>query len=71
MWLKSGTDCGTCLNACPFSQGLDLTKINQMKDNHTIMDEMMKEYLDTFGRRVFIKKDLPIVRMGEDDESNN
>jgi epoxyqueuosine reductase QueG len=68
MWLKSGTDCGTCLNACPFSQSIDLSKVEKMKDHPELMDEIMEEYLEKNGRRVFTKKDLKIVRIEESDE---
>jgi ATP-binding cassette subfamily B protein len=26
MWTKTGTDCGICIQSCPFTQGVDLAK---------------------------------------------
>lgn len=67
-WTKMGTDCGTCLQACPFTQGVDINKINQMKDNPEIMDEILKEHEDKYGRRPYIKGDLPIVDLKKGDK---
>lgn len=68
MWVKSGTDCGTCISACPFTQGLDQNKVNQIKSNPEIIDELMNDYIDTHGRRVYTKGDLDIVKLEEKDE---
>jgi epoxyqueuosine reductase QueG len=66
VWLKAGTDCGTCLSACPFSQGLDQDKVNRMKDEPELMDELLQEHYQKHGRRVYIKEDLPIVRLKDE-----
>ena len=67
-WTKMGTDCGTCIQACPFTQGVDLKKVEKMKDNPSIMDEIMAEHFEKYGRRNYTKNDLPIVFI-KDDES--
>lgn len=68
VWTKMGTDCGTCIQACPFTQLIDLDKVNQMKDNEEMMDQIMKEHFDKHGRRNYIKNDLPIVTFKEEDD---
>jgi ferredoxin len=68
VWTKMGTDCGTCIQACPFSQGVRKELADNMKGNTEVMDQIMKEHFDTYGRRNYIKKDLKIVRIGEEDE---
>jgi len=70
MWLKTGTDCGTCISSCPFTQGVDLSKLEKIKEKPEIIDEMMAEHYQKFGRRVFTKEDLDIVKVkknGKDD----
>ncbi len=67
MWLKSGTDCGTCISACPLTQGVDLKKLEKIKDKPSIIDELMDEHYKKHGRRVYQKDDLDIVKI----EDNN
>ena len=66
IWLKAGTDCGTCISTCPFTQGVDMSKLSRIKDDPSVIQEMMQDHLDTFGRRVYNKTELKIVRL--DDE---
>lgn len=66
-WTKMGTDCGTCIQACPMTQGVDLEKLERMKNEPELMDELMEEHYKKHGRREYIKGDLPIVSI-EDDE---
>lgn len=68
MWVKSGTDCGTCISACPFTQGVDLIKLSKIKERPEIIDELMEEHYAKHGRRVFTKKDLDIVKLEKKDE---
>ena len=63
VWTKMGTDCGTCIQACPLSQGVDLSKLEKMKDNPELMDEIMKEHHDKHGRRNYTPEDLKIVKL--------
>lgn len=65
MWLRSGTDCGTCISACPLSQGVDLEKLDKIKEQPELIDEIMEEHYAKHGRRVFSKGDLPIVKLGD------
>ncbi len=71
MWLKGGTDCGTCIQSCPFSQGLDLEKVDKMKDNPVLMQELFDEHLKKYGRRNYIKKPLKIVALKEENDGRN
>lgn len=66
MWIKSGTDCGTCISACPLTQGVDLTKLDKIKEQPELIDEIMSEHYEKHGRRVYQKEDLDIVKIGKD-----
>ncbi len=66
MWTKVGTDCGVCIQSCPFTQGVDLEKAKKMKDNPVLMDEIVKEHLEKHGRRKYTKKKLAIVNLKGD-----
>jgi ferredoxin len=68
LWNNSGTDCGTCIQSCPFTQGVDLFKVNQMKDNPKMMKQIMEEYLEEFGRRNYTKKELSILNLEDKDD---
>lgn len=63
VWTKMGTDCGTCIQACPLTQGVDLKKLEKMKDDPKLMDEIMEEHTEKHGRRNYTKNDLPIVKL--------
>lgn len=52
VWKRVGTDCGVCLAACPFSQGVSEELIKQMKDPR-IREEILAEYKKKHGIRVF------------------
>ena len=66
LWAKAGTDCGVCIQSCPFTQGVDLEKVKKMKNNPEIMDELVKEHLDKHGRRKYIKNELDIIKREDD-----
>lgn len=70
MWLKTGTDCGTCISSCPFTQGIDLKKLEQIKENPDIIDEIMAEHYQIHGRRVYTKHDLDIVKLKDDGKND-
>ncbi|MDC0558968.1 4Fe-4S dicluster domain-containing protein [Candidatus Izimaplasma bacterium] len=67
LWLKAGTDCGTCISSCPFTQKLDLDKVDKMKENPEIMDEILNDFYQKYGRRPYQKGDLDIVKVEEDE----
>ncbi|MCF7925864.1 MAG: 4Fe-4S dicluster domain-containing protein, partial [Candidatus Izimaplasma sp.] len=67
MWVKSGTDCGTCIQSCPFTQGVDQSLVDNMKDNKEMMQQIFDQHLKKYGRRNYIKGDLPIVSLEEED----
>ncbi len=70
MWIKSGTDCGTCISTCPFTQGIDINKLDQIKDNPLVIDDIMKDFVLKHGRRVYQKEELDIVKV-EDKHAKN
>lgn len=66
-WTKMGTDCGTCIQACPLTQGVDLSKLDKMKDNPELMEEIMEEHYEKYGRRNYTPHDLDIVKLDKDE----
>ena len=68
MWIKSGTDCGTCISTCPFTQGLDLSKIEKIKEEPELIDEIINEFKEKYGRRVYQKEELDIVKVKKDEK---
>lgn len=71
MWIKSGTDCGTCISTCPFTQGIDLEKLEMIKEDPSIIDEIIDEFISKHGRRVYIKGDLDIVRLENQNDKDD
>ena len=65
-WTNVGTDCGICIQSCPFTQGVDIKKVKKMKNNPEIMDEIIREHLEKHGRRKYIKDELDIVKVKDD-----
>lgn len=53
IWKKVGTDCGVCLSACPFSQGVEPEMTERMKDNPQIMNKILKDFKEKHGTRTF------------------
>lgn len=66
IWLKAGTDCGTCISSCPFTHGVDLLKLKRIKTDPAVIDELMEEHYQKHGRRTYTKSDLPIVRLKDE-----
>lgn len=66
MWTKCGTDCGTCIQSCPFTQGVDLELVEKMKDDPDLMDEIIQDHYRKYGRRPYTKKELDIVKLEKD-----
>lgn len=71
MWLKSGTDCGTCISTCPFTQGIDSKDLDRIKDDPKKIDEILEKFNEKYGRRVYIKNDLDIVKLENKDDKND
>lgn len=69
LWTKTGTDCGVCIQSCPFTQGIDLDKVKRMKSDPELMTELVNEHLEIHGRRKYTKNDLDIVKIGEKNDS--
>jgi len=68
MWTKSGTDCGICIQSCPFTQGVDMNKAKKMKDNPKLMDEIMAEHFQKYDRRKYNQEELDIVSFGKKND---
>ncbi|AIO18654.1 3-chloro-4-hydroxyphenylacetate reductive dehalogenase precursor [Candidatus Izimaplasma bacterium HR1] len=71
MWLKSGTDCGTCISTCPLTQGVDLDKLDSIKDKPEVINEILDDFVEKNGRRVYTKADLDIVKMESNNDEDN
>lgn len=54
-WRSLGTDCGICISACPFSQGIDMDHIKTFKDNPEEVKNILKTFRDTYKIRPYIK----------------
>ncbi len=63
LWKNTGTDCGTCIQSCPFTQGIDQETIENMLNDTTLMDTVIQNHIEKYGRRKYNKAPLPIVRL--------
>lgn len=61
MWTKTGTDCGICIQSCPFTQGIDLKKYSKGMNDISVIKELLKEHNSKHGRRNYNKIKLDIV----------
>ena len=61
MWIRCGTDCGTCIQSCPFTQGISEETIDWMKGNRARMDTVIQNHLAIHGRRSYRKEPLSIM----------
>ncbi|MFW6298840.1 MAG: 4Fe-4S dicluster domain-containing protein [Bacillota bacterium] len=69
MFRNMGTDCGVCIQSCPYSQGIPEKTQAWMRNDKDRIDAYLKDYLkDKRGRRVSIKTPLDIVKGGDDDD---
>ncbi len=66
LWKNTGTDCGTCLQSCPFTQGIERTTLDWMKNDIERIDRVIQQHLERHTRRKFIKKPLSIVAIEEE-----
>ncbi|GKX27747.1 4Fe-4S ferredoxin [Vallitalea longa] len=55
MWMKVKNDCGVCMSACPFSQGVNQDLVNEMKGNPDVMDEILRQHREKYGKRNYYK----------------
>lgn len=67
LWTKTGTDCGVCIQSCPFTQELDLDKVHRSRGNEKLIEELVQEHIKKHSRRKYIKEDLDIVKIGENE----
>lgn len=52
VWKRVGTDCGVCLSACPFSQGVPEDLLEQL-NNPSIREQILADYKNKYGIRTF------------------
>ncbi len=62
LWKNTGTDCGVCLQSCPFSYQIDPETVDWMKNDREKIDAVIKTHIETHGRRPRIKTPLPVVK---------
>ena len=67
LWVKTGTDCGVCVQSCPFTQGLDLDRVAGSRGNDKLIEELVQDHIKKHTRRKYTKEDLDIVKIGEDE----
>ena len=60
-WTKVSTDCAICIASCPFTQGMDVEKVNNMKGNPALMRELLREDALKHGGRAYNPQPLPIA----------
>ena len=65
LWKNTGTDCGTCIQSCPFTQGIDKQTIQMMQNDPSTIDEVIQKHLEIHGRRKYTKCELELVRLEE------
>ena len=60
MFINTGTDCGICIQSCPYSTGIDLKVQNGIKNKPEKIDVFLKSYLEKTGptRRFSNKKSV-------------
>ncbi len=66
LWKNTGTDCGTCLQSCPFTQGIDQETIQWMKNNPKRIDSVIAKHFEKHTRRRYTKHPLKIVTIEEE-----
>jgi ferredoxin len=63
VWRRIGTDCGICLAACPFSQEIAPDLFDRIRDGGEAIDRVLADYEARYGKRPYIKDELPIARL--------
>lgn len=58
-WRALGTDCGICLAACPFSDDIPKSLVDQIKDSETARKEILVRHNRKHGIRPYIKEKPP------------
>ncbi len=61
LFKTAGSDCGLCIQSCPFTHGIDPKTVQWMKHTPHRIDSVLKDYLNKNGRRPKDKKTLKIV----------
>lgn len=60
-WRSLGTDCGVCMSVCPFSHHVPADLMEDMKDNPSVMGEILRRHRQVYGKRRYIKTRLPLI----------
>ncbi len=53
VWKRVGTDCGVCLSACPFSQGIEAELLKDIKNQTENRLKILEKYKEEHGLRPF------------------
>ena len=63
LFKTAGTDCGVCIQSCPFTHGIDVDTRTWMRGDRARIDKVIKTYLEETGpaRRKRYRKPLSIV----------
>ena len=60
VWMAVGTDCGICLSACPFTQGVDQSLLDDI-EKEEVIDKILKEHQEKYGVRKYNKDEMPFL----------
>ncbi len=71
MFVNIGTDCGICLQSCPYSTQIDLKTQEAMRNDPEKIDQFLKSYLSKTGpKRRFSNKNPLLITKGGTDGNN-
>lgn len=56
IWTHLGTDCGVCMTACPFSQGMDEEDFEKLLVSQEERKRILEKYNEKLGIRTFVKE---------------
>lgn len=56
-WRSLGTDCGICIANCPFTYGISMNLIENIKTSPEVRANILKEFDEKFGIRPIIRED--------------
>lgn len=54
-WRSIGTDCGICIANCPFSDYVDLSLIDKMKDDAKVREKIIKDFKEKYPIRPYLR----------------
>lgn len=68
MFKTSGTDCAICIQSCPLSYNLSKSFLNDVKNDRKKVDDLIKNHIDTHGRRPKNKTPLNFEESRDDHD---